>query len=76
MGKLGPHGTGKKRLGRHKTERKGTVTRKLGGSPQMGYTENDPADQDQVKAGKKSTNYATRADNEVQQQNGYGDYKH
>ena len=31
----------------------------------MGYTENDPEDQDQVKAGKKSTNYATRADNEV-----------
>lgn len=31
----------------------------------MGYTENDPPDQDQVKAGKKSTNYATRADNEV-----------
>ena len=34
VGKLGPQGTRKKRLGRHKTERKGTVTRKLGGSPQ------------------------------------------
>lgn len=67
MGKLGPHGTGKKRLGRHKTPgEKGNCHQKIGWEPtEMGYTENDPPDQDQVKAGKKSTNYATRADNEV-----------
>lgn len=55
MGKLELNGTGKKRPGRHKTERKGTVTRKLGASPQ----EWDPADHNQVKAGRNCRNYTT-----------------
>ena len=58
MGKLELNGTGKKRPGRHKTERKGTVTRKLGASPQ----EWDPAEHNQVKAGRNCRNYTTHAD--------------